>query len=131
MTKQGDGVMLSKKDIVEKSIGKEILRIVFSEDELKLFFSNNGGLKIWDGGQSCCEHRYMTTDDDLDYLVGSRLLEIEVTGEKLIKEEEGDYHEVQFLIIKTDRGAVTIETHNENNGYYGGFCLEAEAIDAL
>jgi hypothetical protein len=36
-------------------------------------------------------------------------------------------HEVQFLRVSTDAGTIVCETHNEHNGYYGGFnvCVEA------
>ena len=48
-------------------------------------------------------------------------------------------HDVVFVDIRTDKAFVTIATHNEHNGYYGGFELSLryfpnkvlkEAIDA-
>ena len=38
-------------------------------------------------------------------------------------EEEYETHEVQFLEIKTSKGIFTMSTHNEHNGYYGGFAI--------
>ena len=37
----------------------------------------------------------------------------------------GGVHEVQFLNIETSLGIITFETHNEHNGYYGGFYIKA------
>ena len=35
-------------------------------------------------------------------------------------DEYGD-HEVQFLLVNTSIGTFTVASHNEHNGYYGGF----------
>lgn len=34
-------------------------------------------------------------------------------------------HEVQFLHVKTSKGSFAVSNHNEHNGYYGGFNVEA------
>ena len=39
--------------------------------------------------------------------------------------EYGDDHEVAFLGIYTTKGVIVCQTHNEHNGYYGGFSLDA------
>ena len=42
--------------------------------------------------------------------------------------EWGDSHETMFVEIVTDGGdSVTLTTHNEHNGYYGGFWLQLAA----
>ena len=46
-------------------------------------------------------------------------------------DEYGNVHEVQFLVVTTSKGAFTIETHNEHNGYYGGFFIEAEVSQQI
>jgi hypothetical protein len=106
-------------------------------------YHNNGGLhftfedgykmRLYDAGQSCCEKRYMHTDDDLSYYVGATL-----TGAEIVKgpadpdrnddddDLPDDRHEIQFLKVDTNRGRFTVETHNEHNGYYGGFSVVAE-----
>jgi hypothetical protein len=43
--------------------------------------------------------------------------------------DEYGIHEVQFLIVDTDRGSFTCETHNEHNGYYGGFLVVCRPLD--
>lgn len=106
-----------------KAQGKIILNISFSEKALNLFFGDGTGIKIWDDGQSCCEHRYMTTNDDLPYFVGSKFLNVELREAPSKDTEYGDVHEVQFLLVNTNKGTFTIESHNEHNGYYGGFWI--------
>lgn len=102
----------------------------YMEDRLILEFEDGTGLMIWDNGQSCCEARYMTTDDDLPYYVGSEFRGAEVRDAESREDEYGDVHELQFLLIHTGLGTFTIETHNEHNGYYGGFWLVVEEITA-
>jgi len=94
-------------------------------DDNKLYLRLDSGVKIaiWDDGQSCCENRYMTTDDDIRSLIGGKLMRIE---SKEGPETEGDYgecHEQVFVEIATDKGFITLVNHNEHNGYYGGFGL--------
>lgn len=94
------------------------------EDSVTLKF-DFGRLTLTDCGQSCCETRYMSTDDDIRSLIGSRFMCYEVKDVDYL-ETQDDYnvHEVQFLEIQTDRGFVTLVNHNEHNGYYGGFSIK-------
>jgi hypothetical protein len=105
-----------------KHVGHTIAGAKLEEDRLSLAFDNGKGIEIFDNGQSCCEYRYMRTDDDVSSLVGHKLLAIEATD---APDEPGEYgyHEVVFLEIRTDGGFITIANHNEHNGYYGGFGL--------
>lgn len=91
-------------------------------DRINIEFVSGGKIFIYDNGQSCCEHRYITCDDDFDTLLGGKLLNIEV---KKYEDKEADYdvHEKCFVEISTDKGFVTFTTHNKHNGYYGGFGL--------
>lgn len=84
-------------------------------------------LDLVDTGQSCCEHRYMTSDDDFAYYEGATLLGVEVKPGPDV-EAKYDTHETAFLDIKTSRGVFTVVTHNEHNGYYGGFSLRARKV---
>lgn len=124
---------------------KVIIAIAIAGDVLCISFEDGSRLEIVDGGQSCCEDRYMRTDDDLNYYKGSELYNVEVrdAGETaefntevlakvnkalhaIEKETKGRRHEIQFLLITTSKGVFTISNHNEHNGYYGGFSLEFE-----
>jgi hypothetical protein len=113
-----------------KVIGKEITGIALAgpvdsteKDELHIRFKNNTFIRIADDGQSCCEARFMTTDDNLGDYVGGNLLNIEVKPIPIpLKDnEDDDYHDIEFLEITTTKGSFVITNHNEHNGYYGGF----------
>ena len=98
------------------------------EDFLLLSFADGGQVRIWDDGRSCYEDRYMHTDDELSQFVGATLVGAEVRDGPMLEGEYGDAHEMQFLLITTSKGVVTIETHNRHNGYYSGFWLALEPI---
>ncbi len=129
MTRMGLGVMLhnlsSNEETVNAynaSIGKTISELFMHNEELHMNFTDDTGIKFYDNGQSCCEHRYMMTDDELNDFVGAKFIKAEIVdGPDL---ETGDScHEQQFLLIDTSLGTFTMVTHNEHNGYYGGFAL--------
>ena len=106
--------------------GMVIRDAVVDEDSITLQF-DFGRLTLSDHSQCCCETRYMSTDDDVKSLVGSRFMCYEVKdGDYQGVEDDYDVHEVQFLEIQTDRGFVTLVNHNEHNGYYGGFSIQEE-----
>lgn len=98
-------------------------------DELVFTFADGSKMRMWDNGQSCCEERYMHTDDDLAAFVGTTLMDGEIKEGPEREGEYGDVHEVEFLVITTSKGAFTIETHNIHNGYYGGFAVRAAMVD--
>jgi hypothetical protein len=130
MTKMGMGFILGHTyrdpgqfNLYKNALGKTIASVHLDEEEseLRFKFTDGTGLKLFDDGQSCCESRYMTTDDDLTYYAGAKFMGVEIKEAPDIEDEEGDVHEVQFLEVKTDKGVFTMATHNEHNGYYGGF----------
>jgi hypothetical protein len=92
------------------------------DESLRLTFEDGTKIAIWDDGQSCCESRYMTTDDDVQSLVGHRLARIEAKDGPS-GDADYDVHETCFVEIGTDDGFVTLTNHNDHNGYYGGFGL--------
>ena len=117
---------------IDVAIGKTITRMTLPDDVLRITFADGYELHISDEGQSCCESRYMTTDDVLDEYVGAVLISVSVLDAPdipQVPDETGycseDDHEVQFLRIVTSKGDVTFATHNEHNGYYGGFSIYA------
>lgn len=93
-------------------------------DGKKLLLSLSDGrvIEIWDDGQSCCEYRHMSTDDDVSSIVGGKLVRIEVKKAPTY-EEVYEVHEQAFVEVATDKGFITIVNHNEHNGWYGGFGL--------
>lgn len=138
MSNLGLGVMLhmlggsDKESVaaVQKSIGKEIQSVELANDALRLVFTDGSGLNLKDDGQSCCENRYMRTDDDLSHYVGATLQDFEIREAPDAKDEDGDgTHEVQFLAVKTSKGEFVMSSHNEHNGYYGGFSIVARSTE--
>jgi len=128
----GMGVMLGilggNKETVESvqaSIGKTIANIVLENDKLEMSFTDGTKLTMWDDGQSCCETRYMMTDDTLSDYIGATVHDFELKDAPNEPDEYGD-HEVQFLDVKTSKGTFQMATHNEHNGYYGGFYIVAK-----
>lgn len=105
----GMGVMLGMLggnedtvNAVKSSLGKIIKTVLLDEqdDMLKFEFEDGTKLNIWDGGQSCCESRYMKTDDDLKEYEGSKLFDFELKEVTHKDGEYGDSHEIQFLDVK-------------------------------
>lgn len=93
---------------------------------LLMDFIDGSALRLYDDGQCCCENRYLHTDDDLTPFAGATFLGARVQDAPSIADV--DEHEVQFLIIDTSLGSFTVETHNEHNGYYGGFDVAADVV---
>jgi hypothetical protein len=106
-----------------KYAGRQIVAASMQDDRLSLTFADGVKIAIWDNGQSCCEHRYMRSDDDVQSLVGHKLARIEAKPGNDVEGEYGDVHEVVFVEVGTDAGFITLANHNEHNGYYGGFGL--------
>lgn len=108
------------------SLGKRIrCAKLVDDDELRFDFDDDTYLRLWDAGQSCCEHRYMSTNDDLAAFAGATLLDFELKSAPDQQDRHGDCHEVQFLDVKTSLGVIQMASHNEHNGYYGGFSIVA------
>jgi hypothetical protein len=115
-----------KSDAPGKCFGKEIAEITVDDHVLKITFTDGLVLSLWDDGQSCCEARYMDTDDDLAAFVGATFTDLRVEEGPDDRGEYGDSHEQQFLLVDTSKGTFTVVTHNEHNGYYGGFSITAD-----
>lgn len=108
-------------------VGETITDAVLGADALRLTFSNGVVVELEDAGQSCCEHRYITTDDDPSNLIGGALLHI-TTKPGPSEDTDYDVHETMFVEIQTTKGFITLTTHNLHNGYYGGFAVGLNII---
>ena len=113
---------------LDKYINKTISEARLEGSTLVLKFNDNTKIELYDNGQSCCESRYMHTDDDLSYYSDSVLLGIELLNGC----SEGDNHDIikesQFLHVKTSKGTFTMVNYNEHNGYYGGFSIDIKEL---
>ena len=114
--------------VLNGAINKKINQIVILNDKLIFYFDDGSIVRMFDDDYQCCEKRYMHTDDDLDYYVGSYFLGAEVRqgGDESIK---GYEIESEFLIINTSLGQFTIVNYNKHNGYYSGFDIIARRVD--
>ena len=114
-------------DAFMKVVGKKIMDVRLQNDVLFMSFGSQGALYIADEGQSCCENRYITTDDKLEDYVGGNLLNIEIKPVPIptLEDDSGECHDIEFVEISTTKGAFVLVTHNEHNGYYGGFSVQA------
>lgn len=135
MSHRGIGVMIGMlggneetAKAYDASMGKTISGLTLDEEDgfITIDFSDGTNLRVADEGQSCCEHRYMRTDDDMQHFIGAKLTGLEIKEAPNEQDEYGD-HEVQFLEVQTDRGVFTMASHNEHNGYYGGFYITLRA----
>lgn len=111
---------------VKELIGLRIIEVELTETALYLSFDNGRKVCFRDGGQDCCEERFMTCDDEISLLEDHRLLGVVLKDGPNIP--DGEEHEIQFLEIQTDAGFVTITNHNRHNGYYGGFSLVCDLV---
>ena len=114
-------------EAVQAAMGKTITALSLTDDQLRFEFEDGSRLRMWDDGQSCCESRYMQTDDDLPYYIGAKFVDVEIRDGGSAESEYGDTHEIQFLVVTTDRGTFSMASHNEHNGFYGGFSITASA----
>ena len=133
MTQQGLGVLIGLLGGNENSVaafnagvGKVITSLMLEDDRLRFMFDDGYKMVLFDDGQSCYESRYMTTDDKLSDFVGAELLSAKVKDGPTIS-DRGEPHETAFLHVTTSIGTFVCETHNEHNGYYGGFLIIAQA----
>jgi hypothetical protein len=93
-------------------------------------FEDGTGISIEDHGRSCCESRFITTDDDLPSFTGATFVEVELAEmPELPDGEYGDCKEQIAVRVNTTKGTATFVTHNEHNGYYGGFSMEIRPLE--
>lgn len=107
---------------LKAAIGKKITAVKVDDNQLVIDFEEKR-LIIVDGGQCCCESRYMSCDDDFTPHIGAEIVDFELKDGPTTEDEWGEMHEIQFFEVKTTRGAFQVVNHNEHNGYYYGFLV--------
>ena len=135
MNNSGLGVLIKgligndkTRTAVQGSLDKTISGVFITDDNLYINFTDDTALRMWDGGQSCCEHRYMVCDDNLTEYVGAKLTNV-ISKPASFVDEDYDVHETMFIDFETTNGIFTIVNHNSHNGYYGGFYVEGEITE--
>jgi hypothetical protein len=139
MSQLGIGAMLGMfsgngdtVEAVQSVIGKLITALSLDAETDRLTIEVDGAkITMQDEGQSCCERRYMRTDDTLADFIGAEIRDMEIRSaeDATVKGEWDEEHDIQFLVIITDRGNITFSNHNEHNGYYGGFWITASKVE--
>ena len=85
---------------------------------------------VFDNGQrvsadlhgDCCSSSSFTDAKQFDELVGARIRSVEEReGGEVGRGEWDDVRKSHFLVFVTDKGHVTIDWHNDSNGYYDGW----------
>jgi hypothetical protein len=74
--------------------------------------------------QSCCENwGYLTTNDDLQDFVDTKLLGVKIVDTALKVEpiKEKDFYEASLMFVnfETSHGTMQLVAYNDHNGYYG------------
>lgn len=128
---RGDVDDFGKKSINQAITSLGIVKDDWTEDSLVFELANGFDFRLYDGGQSCCESRYMNTDDDLNYFVGSTLMDIRMASGPSEPGTYGDALDSEFLIVKTSLGEFTVVNYNNHNGYYGGFWVKVGVINDI
>ena len=133
----GTGVMLQQMGdnfasikAYTDALNKTISTIIFENEEstLRIVFTDSTGIDFNDAGQSCCESRYMTTDDKFEEYIGAVFLCAKIKKAPSLEDAEYGDHDCEFLEIQTNKGCFTIVNHNEHNGYYGGFWIRVSDV---
>ena len=115
------GRKYSDKKITDAFFDKEA-------NEIRIDFEDGIKIKITDDGQSCCEERYLRTDDDLYRLIGQKFNSVILKTSASSGEDYG-CHDVKFMEIYAGHESVNFSAHNEHNGYYGGIDICVTEID--
>jgi hypothetical protein len=123
-----DGWDSATKEAATAAVGHRISSIELRGDKLRIGLDDGRTLELYDGAQGCCEHRFMTTDDELDYFIGAGLLDIDLRPGASESSTVDDFEDTEFLDIRTSRGVFTMVNHNHHNGYYGGFDITARLL---
>lgn len=134
MTNLGLMVMVNQlfgdfgQEAYQNSLNKKILNLEIIDNSLAFSFEDNSKTKFFDNGQTCCEYRYMHTDDNLQDFIGAVFNSVEIREGPEENGEYGESKESEFMIVNTSKGQFTIVNYNEHNGYYGGFSLTCADI---
>lgn len=112
-------------------IGQRIESLEIEDKRLTLRFEGGGSAVLRDRVGDCCERRYFSTDDDLSYFEGSRLLGAEVRYVEGTEPVEAGIRETAFLYVNTSKGVLNVNAYNEHNGYYAGLLVSAKGLEPL
>ena len=97
---------------------REIIEADESADEL-IFVADDGTRFTFYHSQNCCENVYIEDIcGNLQDLVGSPLIQAEVTSTDSEGNSRDLFHTWTFYKFATNKGSVTVRWYGESNGYY-------------
>jgi|SRR5271154_196024 len=100
---------------------KLIISCKLTQQALEFEFDDCTKAIVFDGiGQACCEDRYLSCDENLDDFVGEQIINYEISEVQGTNDNEILCKEIMFCRIHTTSGTITLCSHVEHNGYYGG-----------
>jgi hypothetical protein len=125
-----DSIAILESDDFEHEKSGDGRRKYFSvTNMIQVVFEDGSRLRIFDSGQDCCEHRYITSDDVGKYSPrGHRMRDVVVRSLSSTENDCCGYNDIQFIEITTSGVGFDFEIHNDHNGYYAGFSIEIEYI---
>lgn len=105
-------------------VGAKVMEtFVTGSDEVRLILSDGRLVDLTLTGD-CCSKSNFTDPKQFEELVGATILEAEDrqghSSNNLPEPEGADSISWHFLVFKTNKGHVTIDWHNDSNGYYDG-----------
>ncbi len=121
-------VPIKDEDFTDRNLIIKVIESGVGDRGLKVKFAGDRVWEIYDNAQSCCEERYVIIRDDLSRFADSQLYSI-MLGDFAVEQSDIDgVKEIQFLIIKTSKGTISVPNYNCHNGRYGGFELVIEDV---
>lgn len=106
------------EDVFKACVGRTVVKT--RGETLYLDDGNKLHLELYG---ECCSQSFFTDLKQFEELEGAKILNIEERegqSDNNLPEPEGDVISWHFLVFTTDKGHVTIDWHNESNGYYDG-----------
>jgi hypothetical protein len=111
-------------------LGETVVAVVRNASHSVQLTTANYGVALFHLTGDCCSSSHFTDIGQFDELIGATILEVdERIGESRpnlesdLRARSDEYHDVlswHFLVFATNKGHVTVDWHNDSNGYYDG-----------
>lgn len=96
---------------------------IFPSWSIIIEFTDGTGVFLVDNQPICCEDRYIKTEDNLEYLVGSRFHDVVISETLEDQRSIDDIKETTFIRILTDKAPAVFCAYNIHSGCYSGLDL--------
>ena len=109
---------------MKELIGKKIIRLRISEDQMELAFDTDQGEIAYQTYGDCCSETWFADITGVRSLIGGTVSASEEVDMDGYNVDDGrcrqDYDQAYGWKITTDKGYADIVFRNSSNGYYGG-----------